>query len=119
MPSGSRVPRHSCLARVEAIHPQHSSEPGCALLWAGAEAGDLVPPPVRRVILSHDLIELLQPPEPSLLQPDDWPVEPLAGYPLVAGACVAVGLLAVYLGGLVRPASPREAPAALSFTGGG
>src|SRR5262245_9749299 len=47
----------------------------------------------------------------SFLMPDARPDEPLVGYPLVAGVCVAIGLLAVYLGGLIRPASPREAPA--------
>jgi MFS transporter, DHA1 family, inner membrane transport protein len=47
----------------------------------------------------------------SLLMPDAMPDEPLVGYPVVASVCVAVGLLAVYLGGLIRPASPREEPA--------
>jgi MFS family permease len=47
----------------------------------------------------------------SFLMPDARPDEPLAGYPRVAGVCVAVGVVAVYLGGLIRPAAPREAPA--------
>jgi len=47
----------------------------------------------------------------AFLMPDARPDEPLAGYPLVASVCVAIGLLAVYLGGLIRPAAPREAPA--------
>jgi predicted MFS family arabinose efflux permease len=46
----------------------------------------------------------------SFLMPDARPDEPLVGYPLVAGVGVVIGLLAVYLGGHVRPASPREAP---------
>ena len=46
----------------------------------------------------------------SFLMPDARPDEPLSGYPLVASICVAIGLLAVYLGGLLQPASPREAP---------
>jgi predicted MFS family arabinose efflux permease len=41
----------------------------------------------------------------SLLMPEAKPDEPLAGYPLVASVCVAIGLLAVYLGGLITPAS--------------
>ena len=45
----------------------------------------------------------------SLLLADTRPDEPLAGYPLVAGVCLVIGLLAVYLGGLLRPALPREA----------
>lgn len=47
----------------------------------------------------------------SFVMPDAKPDEPLIGYPLVAGICVAIGLLAVYLGGLLQPASRREAPA--------
>jgi MFS transporter, DHA1 family, inner membrane transport protein len=47
----------------------------------------------------------------SFLMPDARPDEPLVGYPLVAGVCVAIGVLAVYLGGLLRPASRIEAPA--------
>jgi MFS transporter, DHA1 family, inner membrane transport protein len=50
----------------------------------------------------------------SFLMPDARPNEPLVGYPLVASVCVAIGLLAVYLGGLLRPASPREAPATVA-----
>jgi predicted MFS family arabinose efflux permease len=50
----------------------------------------------------------------SLLMPDARPGEPLAGYPWVASVCVAMGLLAVYLGGLIRPASPSEAPAEMA-----
>jgi predicted MFS family arabinose efflux permease len=46
----------------------------------------------------------------SLVMPDARPDEPLAGYPLVASICAVIGLLAVYLGGLLQPASPREAP---------
>jgi predicted MFS family arabinose efflux permease len=49
----------------------------------------------------------------AVLMPDAQPDEPLAGYPLVASVCVAIGLLAVYLGGQVRPASPREAALAV------
>lgn len=45
----------------------------------------------------------------SFLMPDVGPDEPIVGYPLVAGTCVVIGLLAVYLGGQLRPASPREA----------
>jgi predicted MFS family arabinose efflux permease len=47
----------------------------------------------------------------SFVMPDAKLDEPLAGYPLVASICVAIGLLAVYLGGQLRPASPREATA--------
>jgi hypothetical protein len=47
----------------------------------------------------------------SFLMPDARQDEPLAGYPRVAGVRVAIGVLAVFLGGLIRPASPHEAPA--------
>ncbi len=47
----------------------------------------------------------------SFLMPEAKPEEPLVGYPLVACFGVTIGLLAVYLGGCIRPASPREAPA--------
>jgi predicted MFS family arabinose efflux permease len=50
----------------------------------------------------------------SFLMPDARPDEPLVGYPLVASVCVAVGLLAVYLGGLIRPASRGEAAVEVS-----
>lgn len=44
------------------------------------------------------------------LMPDSQPDEPLSGYPIVASICVAIGVLAVYLGGQIRPASAHEAP---------
>jgi predicted MFS family arabinose efflux permease len=50
----------------------------------------------------------------SFLMPDARPDEPLVGYPWVAGVCVAIGLVAVYLGGLLHPASLREAPVAVT-----
>lgn len=44
----------------------------------------------------------------SFLMPDARADEPLVGYPRVASFCVAVGLLAIYLGGLIRPAGRSE-----------
>jgi predicted MFS family arabinose efflux permease len=47
----------------------------------------------------------------SCLMPEARPGEPLVGYPVVAAVCVAIGLLAVHLGGLIRSAPRNEAPA--------
>jgi predicted MFS family arabinose efflux permease len=43
------------------------------------------------------------------LMPDAKPDEPLVGFPRVASVCVVIGLVAVYLGGVLRPASTEEA----------